>query len=858
MCVRVFGELCDHNDDCIGGGTPHLKRLALEASERKPVIIAHLSDLHLGFRAYGRVVRGADMRERDVSAAFERAVQELIKIRPDVVVVAGDVFDRPDPPASAVVALARGLESMSSGLPDTRVLMVAGPRDTPRRSGDPGALAVLDTLTNVDAVTARTQRIEIDRLGLHACLVPYRAVVRSEPPLPDPDPRMRWNLLVMHAEAARGDDAGIIIDPVEWDYVALGGEHKRRKLSDQVRYPGSLERVALDPWKEAADEKGFLTANLETGEVSFHMIPGRPVVALAPVKVGPPGGPDRVRRRVTEVLGEVPGGITDKIVRLRLEGAKPHDLLALQGEPLRALRGEALHLAVEADKDFDIPAEAWLPVDALEQVRDAVLAELEHDGQRSPETEGVVRDLFSGSLSASLDAPIGVVETLDGIVSGVGRVSTSIPIGLTAIFGGGGRARRAVADFFRRAGTTGPENALSRWWIGANSETLDGSLRRAIDAVAESRGLGLVDAALEFLGARMPLESAASSLQGPLQGTVRIDPEQVASEFGVAQRELLASRADVTEVGGDLEVATMDWLRERQDAETTLFAYRDRARELRTRMRIMQARGPEAPCPTCGRVLESHYEEVLTELREEWESVVQDGSWWRSRWEQLELKPKHLQDLERTSLTLHAAVEAGSERVEVLRVRLEELEGAQIAPTYELDGAQGAVVAALTRVRIARVARSTDLLLDRGSRFVSRVSGGRVLALTFEDGVVRLQGSEGALTPLSEEDLAVGRIAIRLAAASLVAAQGRIVASLALDQPFDSLDDEARIRALVLTKHLLNEVPRIVLFSRGDAVDVRPELFDYVLEVRDDEAVTGPVLRPASSGPGRLKLRPGS
>ena len=85
---------------------------------------------------------------------------------------------------------------------------------------------------------------------------------------------MRWNLLVMHAEAARGDDAGIIIDPVEWDYVALGGEHKRRKLSDQVRYPGSLERVALDPWKEAADEKGFLTANLETGEVGELMIKG--------------------------------------------------------------------------------------------------------------------------------------------------------------------------------------------------------------------------------------------------------------------------------------------------------------------------------------------------------------------------------------------------------------------------------------------------------------------------------------------------------------------------------------------------------------------------------------------------------
>ena len=36
------------------------------------------------------------MRERDVAAAFERASQEVVRLRPDVVVVAGDVFDRPD------------------------------------------------------------------------------------------------------------------------------------------------------------------------------------------------------------------------------------------------------------------------------------------------------------------------------------------------------------------------------------------------------------------------------------------------------------------------------------------------------------------------------------------------------------------------------------------------------------------------------------------------------------------------------------------------------------------------------------------------------------------------------------------
>ncbi|MGD2045995.1 MAG: metallophosphoesterase, partial [Gemmatimonadota bacterium] len=150
------------------------------------MIVAHLSDLHLGFRAYGRAERGVDVRERDVAAAFERASQEVVKARPDVVVIAGDVFDRPDPPAGAVVALARGLEVLRAALPEAPVLLVAGPRDTPRRQGDPGALAAFDTFPNVEAATGLMRSILIERMDLHVCLVPYRALTRHPPALPEP------------------------------------------------------------------------------------------------------------------------------------------------------------------------------------------------------------------------------------------------------------------------------------------------------------------------------------------------------------------------------------------------------------------------------------------------------------------------------------------------------------------------------------------------------------------------------------------------------------------------------------------------------------------------------------------------
>jgi DNA repair exonuclease SbcCD nuclease subunit len=819
------------------------------------VIVAHLSDLHLGFRAYGRIESGADVRERDVASAFERATQEIVRLRPDVVVIAGDVFDRPDPPASAVVSLARGLEVFRASLPGVPVLMVAGPRDTPRREGDPGALAVFDTFPNVEAATGLTRSILIERLGLHACLLPYRAVTRQPPVLPEPDPRMRWNLLVVHAQESARDDRGVHIDPEEWSYVALGGEHRRRSVSARVRYAGSLERVALDPWSEAADEKGFLTVDLRSGRVAFHAIPGRPVVALAPVRVAR-GDAEHVRRKVREVTAEVPGGIAGKIVRLRLDGAAPSDLLALQGEPLRDLRARALHLAVEAGKELKVPAEAWLPAQAPRLLREAAAAELERDGRMdAAAAEVLARAIPDRDGESTAPAALGVIDALDADVPGLGRVSTSIPLGLSAFVGGGGRGRRAL--FERLADTLPPASrraAIAALWAGAEPETLEGALRRAVDAVAETRGLGVVEDALTKIGGRTPKVSVSPRDVGGRsahsRGAVRVDPEQVAAEFRTAERELRAVRADVAEVDGDLEVATMDWLRERQDAETTLQTYRDQARELRTRIRKMEDAGPESPCPTCGRVLEAHYDEVLTALRDQWESVVQDGSWWRSRWEQLEMKPPSLQDLEGRSLRLHAALEAGSERVELLRARSSELDstGAGTATTSE----GGAVVTVLERLLTARRARATDVVLQRASRFVCQISGGRILALGWNGEAVRLEGTDGALTPMSEEDLATGKTAIRLAGASLVAATGRVLGSLPFEEPFDRLDQETQIRTVVLMRELLDEVPRLIVFTRGEVVDARPELFDYVLEVREEDVAGGASLRPVLAGPGRI------
>ena len=64
--------------------------------------LVHLADLHLGFRQYQRLTpTGLNQREADVAAAFKKAIDEIIEIAPDIVVIGGDVFHavRPTNPA---------------------------------------------------------------------------------------------------------------------------------------------------------------------------------------------------------------------------------------------------------------------------------------------------------------------------------------------------------------------------------------------------------------------------------------------------------------------------------------------------------------------------------------------------------------------------------------------------------------------------------------------------------------------------------------------------------------------------------------------------------------------------------------
>lgn len=317
------------------------------------MIVAHLSDLHLGYRGFGRWDHGVNVRERDVARAFQTAIEGVIAARPDLVVITGDVFDRPDPSPAALVTLTRGIEALRLELPQTPVHLVAGARDTPRRAGDSGALVALDTFPNVEAATSIPRTIYYEERSLNVHLVPHRSVLTGAASIAEPDPRARFNVLAAYGrvhvvDAETMDDVAVApLDPAGWDYIALGSEHGHRRVAPRVAYPGALERVGATPWREAGQDKGFVVIDLERPTLRFERVAGRAVVALAPTRA-PHSSGSALRARFAEVAREVPGGIEGKIVRVRLRGPRPGDLAELAGV-LPELTRTALHLSVEVE-----------------------------------------------------------------------------------------------------------------------------------------------------------------------------------------------------------------------------------------------------------------------------------------------------------------------------------------------------------------------------------------------------------------------------------------------------------------------------------------------------------------------------
>jgi DNA repair protein SbcD/Mre11 len=327
--------------------------------------LVHLSDLHLGFRQYQRLTpAGINQREADVAQSFRRAIDKTIALRPEVVVIGGDVFHTVRPSNPAILDAFRQFTRLTTALPEAVVVMVAGNHDAPR-TAETGCILRLFRETGVAVVEAEPERLSFRDGALSVLAVPDAPGVQR--PKLEPDPAARYNVLLLHGEVAGLlpkeatplDRAAVEISREElgaarWDYVALGHYHVYREVEPNAFYSGSIDYTSANAWGELVEErearlpgKGIVERDLATGAHTFHPLPAsRPLVDLAPVSARGMSAAE-LDAAIRAAVESVPGGIDDKIVRLVVRDVPRHITRELDHKALREFKRRATHFHLD-------------------------------------------------------------------------------------------------------------------------------------------------------------------------------------------------------------------------------------------------------------------------------------------------------------------------------------------------------------------------------------------------------------------------------------------------------------------------------------------------------------------------------
>jgi len=327
--------------------------------------LVHLADLHLGFRQYQRLTpSGINQREADVAGTVQRAVEQIIALAPDLIVVGGDVFHSVRPSNPAILHAFRAFSAMRERLPEAQIVMVAGNHDAPRTT-ETGCILRLFREIGVHVADAKAELFTFPSRSLAVLAVPDVPGI-DRPPLTPPD-GFQHTVLLMHGEiagmlpahAAPADRAAIEI-PVtdlhaeQWGYVALGHYHVYREVAPRAYYSGSIDYTSSNPWGELREEreqgvpgKGFIEHDLVTGAHRFHPVPpSRPLVDLEPIDASGMGAAEldaALRARVDTA----PGGIDDRVVRATVRNVARHIVRELDHAALREYRKRAMNFHLD-------------------------------------------------------------------------------------------------------------------------------------------------------------------------------------------------------------------------------------------------------------------------------------------------------------------------------------------------------------------------------------------------------------------------------------------------------------------------------------------------------------------------------
>ena len=232
----------------------------------KAFSFVHAADFHLGYSQYG-----LEVRREDFDRAFQELVDKTIELKPDFMIVAGDLFNHARP---SNVTLERAIKDFSrlrkAGIP---VLAVDGSHDSAPNVVTGTILNPLDSAGLIHYLPRHEGACWRKKDCCYVYGVPnFRTRRKTEELIPAfmeqnkpaPDPEL-FNIFVLHmaldipslTPPYMEAEAPPELIPEGFDYYAAGHVHKSYKdrfKTGLLVYSGSMETV---DYEEAKNDKGF-------------------------------------------------------------------------------------------------------------------------------------------------------------------------------------------------------------------------------------------------------------------------------------------------------------------------------------------------------------------------------------------------------------------------------------------------------------------------------------------------------------------------------------------------------------------------------------------------------------------------
>jgi DNA repair exonuclease SbcCD nuclease subunit len=296
-----------------------------------------------------------------VADAFRQAVNRMVELRPDLVLVAGDVFHTVRPSNSAIADAFRQFSLLADRLPDVPIVMIAGNHDSPRSADTGNILNLFREIDGVRVVCDECRSIRLPEIDTSILCLPHVSLSTGEEVPMEPDGSSKHNVLMLHG-TIEGESAdqklryiseygGAVIpegkiDPAAWDYVALGHYHLCQDLAPNMWYSGGLERTSANIWFER-DEKGFLMYGTKTGRAEFEPVNTRAMVDLPKIEAGGLGA-EELDETIRASVERIPDGLQGKIVRLVIYDVPRAVVRELNHKRIREWKAEAVHFHLDA------------------------------------------------------------------------------------------------------------------------------------------------------------------------------------------------------------------------------------------------------------------------------------------------------------------------------------------------------------------------------------------------------------------------------------------------------------------------------------------------------------------------------